>query len=501
MKGRGENTGLIAGVVLLVCGVAMSQVAPVQTGRRLDRNPQVGSGGYNAPTGGSGGVNSQLYVSGLVTGGVGQVQTGRALDSSLQIGSGGYNVVGGGIGGVNRQLFMNRQVRGRGLFRGDPPYYELRAAPSAIRVPGTVIGDSRKVIDSVLAKSLYADATAGYASVARVTPGRGILAIESLGPLDTRKDLTPRASARRTLSERPGASAPLGILRQEDWQQLADQLQQLPTDNRINAKIGPETRPPAHTKVDGGDLVTVEPGPLGVVQTRPPRLPKQGQDVFMDILVGLQIVRKAKTAGGEWTTIKPRLVTTTAPVAGTVVEKPKVTVRRLAGMGRNEFNLWLAEGQKLLKEGKYYSAADRFELAAIAKPTNPLARVGGGLAMLAAGEPLSAARRFRAAIEVFPPVMETRFNFAEMIDREHLMNRKKEVNHIVNSTPKPHVMMAFLSTYLSFNARLPMDTKFYARKLTEAVTEDKILAAYARFALTGKRPDQAKEKASKENQK
>ncbi len=120
--------------------------------------------------------------------------------------------------------------------------------------------------------------------------------------------------------------------------------------------------------------------------------------------------------------------------------------------------------------------------------------------MLAAGEPLSAAGRFRNAIEVFPPVMETCFNFAEMIDGDHLITRTREVNLIVNkSMPRPNVKMVFLSTYLAFNANRPLDSKFYAKELTKAARGDKILAAYAKFVLTGKRPDKVKEKAGKEN--
>ena len=177
MKGTAGNAGLIAVGVLLVCSAAISQVAPTQTGRILDRNLQIGSGGYNDPSGGSGGVNSQLYVRGLITGGIGQIQTGRILDRNLQIGSGGYNVVSGGSGGVNTQLFINRQVRGLGLFRGDVPYYRLRHTSAAIRTPGAIARDIRRTIDPVLAKSLYADATADYASVARIPPGRGISAV------------------------------------------------------------------------------------------------------------------------------------------------------------------------------------------------------------------------------------------------------------------------------------------------------------------------------------
>ena len=495
MKGRIGSAGLVAAGLLLICSVAISQVAPTQTGRRLDSNPQVGSGGYNAPTGGTAGVNSQLYVSGLIGSGSGQIPTGRLLDRSLQIGSGGYNVVSGGVGGVNPQLFMNRQVQGLGLFRGDVPYQTLRATPPAVRAPGAaVVPDINKTVDPELAKSLYADVTEDYASVAKVPPGQGISAVVPLVPAPT--GVTPQvARAAPTRAERPGTSALFGILWQEDRQQLAAELQELPTDNRISARIDSETWPFEEPKTEEGSLVTVQPGPLGVAQTRPADSATRDQDVFWDILRELQNLRKADVAVTKWPTVEVGTAAVGTPTTQEADKANVVLVEGLAGRRRNEFNLRLATGQQYLKEGKYYSAADQFDLAALARPTNPLAKVGWGLALLAAGEPLNAAGRFRDALEVFPPIMETRFNFAKMVDAEHLKNRTTDVNRMVNAEHSSDTMLVFLSCYLAFNARSPVDSKFYGKKLAEVARDDEILAAYANFVLTGKRPDQAKKKA------
>lgn len=439
-----------------------------------------------------------MYVSGLIAGGVGQIQTGRLLDRNPQIGSGGYNVVSGGVGGVSTQLFMNRQVRGLGLFRGDVPYYRFRAAPAAIRAPGTFAQDHRRTVGLALAKSLYVDATADYMSLAVVPAGQGILAGVPLGPVDTRRDLAPQATPPQRPPERPGASALFGILWQEDRRQLAAQLQQLPMDQPIDARMDSQAWPPGLTDVETGGLMTAEPGPLGVAQTTPAKLFEPGQDAFMDILTELRSLRKAEAVAR---TAEGKPGTTTAPAAESAVKKAKdekiVHIHALAGQRRNKFNLYLAEGQRLLKEGRYYSAAHQFELAAIARPTNPLARVGWGLAMLSAGELLSAAVHFRSAIEIFPPIMETCCNFAEMTDAEHIKNRTTEVNRIVNAQPRPDAMLAFLATYLPFNARRAVAAKFYAKKLAQAAGDDKILAAYAKFVLTGKRPDRPEEKADK----
>ena len=501
MKGTAGNAGLVAAGVLLVCSAAVSQVAPTQTGRILDRNMQIGSGGYNTPSGDSGGVNSQLYVSGLITGGAGQIQTGRLLDRNFQIGSGGYNVVSGGVGGVNTQLFINRQVRGLGLFRGDVPYYRLRHMPAATGTPGAVAQDIRRTIDPALAKSLYADATADYASVARIPPGRGISAVVPLAPLDTRGDPAPQAPPPQTPPDRPGASAPFSLLWQEDRLKLAAELQQLPIDHRIDARMEPQTWSAGRTDVKTGGLVTVEAGPSGAAQAKPVKLFEPDQDVFMDILAELRNLHRSASAEAAGPQPEQKPGATTAPARESVVKKAKdenmVLIHALAGRRRTNFNLYLQEGQSLLKGEKYYSAADQFELAAMAVATNPLARVGWGLAMLAAGEPLSAAVHFRAAIEIFPPLMETRFNFKEMIDPEHLKNRTTEVNSRLNAQAKPDAMLAFLATYLPFNARSAVDSKFYAGKLAQAAGNDKILAAYARFVLTGKRPDQAENNAGK----
>ena len=75
----------------------------------------------------------------------------------------------------------------------------------------------------------------------------------------------------------------------------------------------------------------------------------------------------------------------------------------------------MADGQDLLKQGKYYDAAARFQSAATLDPSNPLARIGTGVALLAAGEQVGAASEFRKAMQVYPPIVAVRVNLTAML--------------------------------------------------------------------------------------
>ena len=173
-----------------------------------------------------------------------------------------------------------------------------------------------------------------------------------------------------------------------------------------------------------------------------------------------------------------------------IVPGDAIVVRRLAGVGQDRFNKYMAKAEELFKEGKYYDAAGTYELASMTKPANPLARVGAALSLLAAGESLSAAVHMKRAIRLFPPLMETRLDVEKLLGRELLNRRLERVELLIEdaqSTVKRD--LAFLAAFMHHNAGHPAKARQYAELLDELSKSDNIYQAYVAFILQARRPD------------
>ena len=165
-----------------------------------------------------------------------------------------------------------------------------------------------------------------------------------------------------------------------------------------------------------------------------------------------------------------------------------VVIHGLAGRSRDMFNAHMTKAEQLLRAGKYYPAAEEYQYAMIIKPGNPLPDIGTALAVFAAGEPRTAGLNLHKALEVFPPIMETRFSVPEIIGQAAFNRQLQQVDAFLGQGAETDPMIALTATFMHYNAGQIVEARGCARQLQSAPQSDKIYAAYATYVLTGKRP-------------
>ena len=112
--------------------------------------------------------------------------------------------------------------------------------------------------------------------------------------------------------------------------------------------------------------------------------------------------------------------------------------RSFESFANDKFNQHLAIGEKYLKQGKYYRSADAYTLALIYKPEEPVAYIGKGHALFAAGEYISSALFLSRAITAgsegcgtkdygIPQFLALGSKLLGFIDRDKLENRVVDV--------------------------------------------------------------------------
>jgi tetratricopeptide (TPR) repeat protein len=169
----------------------------------------------------------------------------------------------------------------------------------------------------------------------------------------------------------------------------------------------------------------------------------------------------------------------------------EVLLHSLAGAGKDSFNLFMTAAQAKMKEGKFYAAARDYDSALIINSANPLALEGQGMAKFAAGEPYSAAFAFSRAIQVFPPLMETRLDVAKLIDDKTFQTRLAALDQRLSIAPdRDEPLLLMLATFLHQNAGQTEKAKAYAQLLKDSPKSTKLMQAYTTYVLTGKRPVQ-----------
>ena len=491
-----------AAVMALACA-AQAQVQQLQAGQALDANPQVGSGGYNTVNGGYGGVNSQLYVSGQVTG-LGAFR-GRTAQGALEQFSSGLPSAG-------FDSFRNQSVGMQNAIN-QPAYQPGYAAPSAL--PPTLQNLSGGGAGGVYSRradagmnGIYSDATADYQS---------LLANAPLRTYTPQGDTAlPQMGGRASGSARYGG--PLFGLQSQARDDLVRQLQQMARKPNQGPDDNAEAPSPSDTDPmwqRGGDTGT-GPQPGGTPWAKPEdrggakatsgyqmegvMSPKANQDIFVDLLVNLQARRTMAPGKGEGDQPKFRPGQDNT-VAGAIkqIEPGKyvveisadrtVVLHSFAGSSGDLLNAELRKAQKKLKEGKYYDAAADFETACIMDTGNPVPRLGAGLALFAAGESFSAALQFQRAMQAFPPTMEARLDIGNVVSRETFDKQYGALcRRIEQDDERAELGLVFLATFVSYADHQDEQAKIYAQRLKDLASDDKLLTSYAEFILTGKRP-------------
>ena len=165
----------------------------------------------------------------------------------------------------------------------------------------------------------------------------------------------------------------------------------------------------------------------------------------------------------------------------------RVILRSLAGEGGDLFNRYMSLAKKELDAGRFYEAAQYYDLAAGAKPTNPLAPLGMCLAKFAAEEWYASAESLRRAVELFPPLMETKLDLTKLMPLKNLNDRLDSLELWATKVHDKPVLV-FLAAFMQQNAGRGKLAKKHAENLKKSEYATPIMKAYANYLLTGKLP-------------
>ncbi|MFW6132715.1 MAG: hypothetical protein ACOC8F_02370 [Planctomycetota bacterium] len=476
-----------AAVALLASG-ASGQIGRVNRGNALDANPLVGGGGRNVTRPGERRIDSQLYVTGQVTGlGRFRGDLGYRAANELRL-----DVPSAGLSTFRRQSVGIENVLSGAPYRSQPYFdpvdttFELhsiaRGAETGRRVAPS---GGRGGVD----ERIYAEATRDYESLLDQTPRRG----------DTRLAGPYAPGGIRPAGDEPGAArAWRGEEEQDDEDVPPDGAVGL-RDDRVETRVegiveprateGRELPPEAgQAPVQEGDDLPPEARPGRRMDVAP------NQEVYLDMLRRQRELRTGRRAAtgvrGAGADEAARTLGGPAPLVE--IQDRTVVVRGLAGRSDDAFNAQMAEAERRLRQGEFYAAAEAAQTAMVMRPSSPLPRVGRAVALLAAGEPFAAAASLRQALELYPPLMETRMDLQRMMgDRvEVLRDRLGELEKRIGAeadTPAAR-RFAMLSAYLYQCLGQTEQARARAQRLAEADVEDKLLRAFARYVLTGERP-------------
>jgi len=512
---------LACAILAGAASTAPAQPVRTQTGHLLDANLSIGGGRINPTAAGEKRFDSQLYITGQVTG-LSSFAGGTPYFAANQL---RLDLPSAGLSTFRQQSVGLEQV-----LSGSPyttsPYYErtttalgLRGIRAGLTLPGS---DTPRVSTppTRLIRRLYPELVKAPGMVIGPPPG-GSLAVEPLPRLSID---APSRSVFSGAGYRPGLADMFGLRRPEDMQKLARQLYLYDRPARA------EDKQPAESDLREEGSIPVdrvirppeagEVGELPEAIRRPEALPEQGQalptdqeeipaefgeietgqDVYSDLLVKLYLQRHAadqetfaKKAIKAGEAGRRALIMTPPgePDIERVVEMVKgreVVVHGLAGAGRDMFNKQMAIAAKNLEQGKFYRAVADYRLAATIDSANPLARVGMALARFGAGEPMSASLQFRRALGILPALMETRLDLPGMMSGQVLAERLADLDKRLAEQDEPDASLLFLSAFVHHNLRQSDQARAAAEKLKALAGQDRLYRSYAEYVLTGQNP-------------
>jgi len=514
----------LVGAVCIWVNALQAQVGPTQTGSLLDSSFQIGSGGYNRVVGGIGGVNSQMYVTGQVTG-------LRAF--SGRVGYFAENQLNLNVPSADLGTFRRQSVGAQDVLEGQPylasPYYER--TQTVLQYPGlerglNIPGSNAPWPRAGEAGASYEDARLHLAPPSALTSG-GTLSGTALSPLSPAPwyGQSPRVVAG---SPERQAQDPLTNLSDRQRLELARQLVELrrrqedrraqeqeAPSQQVQARLEGQTGPQPEQLIPGQiEPRTPEPGPAGAEpvpeagqsEEQSPQQVQTNQDVFYDLL---RQMREQELAGQEAqdqerpVAVRPRadqparITPAAADLPGeepSAMELPQplveplptqgLVVHGLAGLSPDLVNLYLSRAQTKLSQGEFHDAARDYEIACTLDPRNPLPYVGAGLSLFAAGEPLSAAMRLRKSMEVFPPIVQTRIDVAKMIpDKEALDYRLRLLEErLARTADDTKPLLVFVAAFMHHNLGDSEQAAQYARQLRQYV-DHPVYGQYANQVL------------------
>ncbi len=520
---------------LLVAGLAGetgAQVVRTQRGNALDANYRVGSGGLNPRVAGSEGISGQMIVNRQVSGlaGFRGDVPYRASDEL------GLNLPGNDVRTFRRQAVGVTDVLGGRTYQ--PGAYMDRTAvlgpddiAAGLNAPGTNVPQHQN-LSMREARQLYEDAMVGYRRLGSEVGTTGRTDVAGRGQYQSvsvnlfrQGDPLVDTQPDTHMLQRLGGSGVFNMPDARERARLAQELYHLhrqgqtqdeqdeQDDNpaRIDARVpsgaSDVIRDPSRTDDQrSGDPLDLRARPEGDAPARPDPLgddPQRadpltnqpasiGQDAFLDLLRGLS----DRNAGiRPKTAVAVDLDEEDAEAAPAVISyddgTKALTLNKLAGTGRDALNAYMRAGQDMLGDGKYYKAAGAFAQASLMDSRNPLAHVGRSLALLGAGEALSASGAYREAVRLFPPTLETRLDVEEMMPVADFRKRLGQLDARLAKQKDPQADLVFLAAVLHHVAGDAKTAAKHAARLRDLAGEDEVFKSTAERILSKGKPASA----------
>ncbi len=483
---------LAALAVLFAATLSSAQVRPVQDGRALDANPMVGARGTNTGISTSR-FNSNLYVTGQVTG-LGRFRGGVPYRAENQL----------GITLPSAATISNFLAESVGV--GDVTYGRpLTTSPYFDRQRTIVSRQQRDFSESLRVgvpienlsdttrRELYLDASEGYQGIQGA--GEGAIALPPGRTYDQGSEsiLSPATRDMRgasgRLASRIAAPVPglMGLQEAEDRYRLAREITELDPEAARSPilDIGQAT---GRRKPVEESLADPASNPMESSPGQSSQGAGQDQDTFVEVMKHLRL-KRLQEQGQD---VPGRQEPLSADANVRIGSEREVVIERLAGKSSDALNTYMRTAESQLQQGRFYEAADLFKRAGYRDPSNPLPQVGAGLALFAAGEPVSAADQIRRAFAEFPALMETRISAEQMLPGGALRKQLRQLEDLMEKDvhrddPEMLLMASFLSKATGQSAQ----ARQYARRLSEAGKGDRLYKAYSQYLLTGKRPSGA----------
>jgi len=529
MKDNGRTIRTVLAVGFFACVASVQgQVVPSQNGRILDANPGLGSR-YNAQVPSGLSVNSQLYVTGQVTGlSYFHGQTGSRASNQLLT-----NVPSSALSNFNRQSVNLSQALGGQTYM-PAPYYDrdrtvlgVNSILAGQAATGSNVPKSSVPSATSLGQQLYIDALAEYRSVQADRIGQTLLPEQSQTLTQVRPTFNvgglgedslglpggPGAQTTSLMVPSLSASDLFGISRGRQQADLARELYLHAHSDEIRARLDSS---PRDRKLDFGVLgtsplgqpdrgtaskirdanQTIPPTTLGGVSRRPRGAPLRNQDVFMDMLITARQGRQnpvapptGTAAGTNVSGAKPNQDATIAAKSRTpgLVERHgagSILIHSLAGESKDRFNIQMGRAGEQLRAKRFYEAASSYEAAGIQDRRNPLARVGRGLSLLGAGEALSASYEIENAMRTYPPLAQARLDLSSIVGKSVISKQLGVLDERIDAaSPEVRQRLEFMATYLYYNEKQFDKAKSYAQRLVKSIQKKSLIRAYAEGVL------------------
>ena len=191
----------------------------------------------------------------------------------------------------------------------------------------------------------------------------------------------------------------------------------------------------------------------------------------------------AKEKDGEEETKKPVLEEMSSTDLATRARGILGTYGTFEAFAAARYTEHMAQGDKLLKEGKYYRAADSYTMALLYKKNDARALAGKSYALFAAGEYMSSALFLSRALEAAPEYASEKIDIVAVIgDRDKIESRVADVEQWFKRSQAPELQ--FLLGYMYYRLdRLPQASE--AIKTASEKMPESAAAATLKKAIEG----------------